>query len=671
MKPHRHAVCLILAIGLSIATVSVLYAATTKNTIRPDRVPDWVHQAAGQPVPQTDADIAWLLEESIVEPLAAGGVRETTRRVGRLLKQPGADLLSDWGVVYGKEDEVLSFNAWTLLPDGSAKWALDDINGGDIDDLPYLGSFSVYEDRRYRTATAPGVIAGAVVAHESVVRRNLDLGAEGMLFGFIDEPTVLSRLTLRLPPGWGWEAARYRDEAVIRNNLDNGVSFVARNLPALPCEEQRPPPDELLPLVWIRWWSPDGERGFKDWNAVGRWEKKLAEPVLDQPGGATAIAAKLKPDSPDRFLDAIGDAFSYVSREIRYVSIQIGIGGYKPSSPADVVKNGYGDCKDKTFLLRAVLEQWGLKSYAVLVRTRDLGPLLPDVPCMDMFNHMITAVVLPSGIGEDLWAVKEIDGLGRLLFMDGTVNQSNAWNLRSDVQGTEALVIHPEGGALVTLPVQPAAAAVLRREVSAGIDAQGRFERAEVIVTSTGLDAAMVRYGQQGLNSEEKLKQRENQVQDWFPGASIAEYEVEGLHDTDQAVIERFKLANGRGGKRIQDLLIVEPGRMTKRFIRRSLPPPPRRWELRLKYPRTEEVEVRLQMPPGWIPEELPEAVMLRTDEISADSAWSFEDGALVYRWSARLLTNSVPADRYKQFRETIMQLTGQGAQPVVFIPEP
>lgn len=669
--PPRRTARLFLLVGLSVATVSLSHAQKIKSSISPGKVPSWVHEAAGRAVPETDADIAWLHEELIVEPLVEGGVRETSRRVGKLLKRPGADTISEWGVVYSKEDEVLSFNAWTLLPDGSARRAVDDIRRGDILDLPVMASFSVYEDRRLRRATAPGVVVGAVVAHESVVVRSIDLGAASLLFGYAEEPTVLSRLMLRLPPGWGWEAARYRDEPVSRQELGDGVSFVAENLPPLPYEEQRPPLDEILPLVWLRWWSPDGERGFEDWNAVGRWEGDLAEPVLDQPGEATALAAKLKPSSPDRLLDAIGDAFSLVSRDIRYVSIQIGIGGYKPYSPAEVVKNGYGDCKDKSFLLRSFLEAWGLKSYPVLVRTRRLGKLLPEVPSPRMFNHMIAAVELPPGIGEELWATAEVEGLGRLLFLDGTVNQSDAWNLRSDIQGTEALVVHPEGGTLVTLPVQPAEASVLRREVSARIDDQGRMERTEVYVKCTGFDAAMLRYDQQGLNSEEKLKQRENEVQDWFPGASITDYGVEGLNEPERPVIEQFQLANGRAGKRVHELLIVEPGRMTQDFIGRRLPPPPRRWELRLEYPRTEEVEVRLELPPGWIPEELPAAMELRSEEISADCTWSFEEDVLVYRWSARLLTNCVQAERYEQFRKTVMRLDGQGAQPVVFIPAP
>jgi hypothetical protein len=211
----------------------------------------------------------------------------------------------------------------------------------------------------------------------------------------------------------------------------------------------------------------------------------------------------------------------------------------------------------------------------------------------------------------------------------------------------------------------------LRREVTAAIDDQGRLGHAEVLVKRTGYDAVALRSAQRGLNSEEKLKQREGEVQDWFPGASITDYKVEGLNEPERPVTERFELANGRAGKRIHELLIVDPGRMTKAFIRRRLPPLPRRWELRLAYPRTEEAEVRLRLPPGWIPEELPEAMGLRSEEIAADCVWSVEDGVLVYRWSARLLTNTVPAERYEQFRETVMRLYGQGAQPVVFIPDP
>ena len=73
--------------------------------------------------------------------------------------------------------------------------------------------------------------------------------------------------------------------------------------------------------------------------------------------------------------------YDYVARNIRYVSLSFGVGRLQPHAAPEVLKNGYGDCKDKHTLLQALLKAEGIQSYPVLISSyRELDPDVPSRP---------------------------------------------------------------------------------------------------------------------------------------------------------------------------------------------------------------------------------------------------------------------------------------------------
>ncbi len=661
----RPGACFLAVLALSSTGLS---AQKVPGRISAEKLPGWVREAAERTIPKTEAPVVWLHDALIVEPLVDGGVRETRRRVGRLLERHGKDTISDRGIVYGGDDTVESVNAWTLLPDGSARRALQDERRGDIVDLPYTPDESVFEDKRLRIAVAPGVVPGAIVAHESVVIRDLDLGAEPFSFGHADEPTVRSVLELRVPGGWTWKALAERGHGIAEERIDGGVRFVAENLARLPHEERRPPVVDLLPRVHVRWSDASKTRGFETWDDVGKWEHALGAPVLDEPGSAATIASKLAPGQETALLEAIARAFEYASQEIRYVSIQIGIGGFKPSTPDEVARRGYGDCKDKAYLLQSLVDAWGVRTYPVLVRTRSEG-VLPDVPTPGAFNHMIAAVEIPPGTGEELWSVVEVEGLGRLLLLDGTSNGDNAWNLPTMDQGTRALVVHAGGGKLIDIPVQPPQAAEIYLAIEATVDPDAKLVTAQVRRKISGGSAVNRRDEEREWDTAQRLRARLDEAQRWFPGTTVTDYRVEGFETPGEPIVETIDLSDGRAGEIIEDLLILEPGRPAGALIAGALPPPPRKWELKLPGPRRHVTEVRIRLPSDWVPEALPPPLDLDSVDLSANSSWELDGETLVFRRRAELLTQRIPAERYAAFRQALMRLGGANRRGIVLIP--
>jgi transglutaminase-like putative cysteine protease len=127
---------------------------------------------------------------------------------------------------------------------------------------------------------------------------------------------------------------------------------------------------------------------YQDWSAVAR----VVDPMFAQPAAAgarvTAVAREIRTagGSPEQLALR---ALQYVQEQITYVSIAIGRGGYEPASPETVLERRYGDCKDKSVLLVALLRQLGIESRAALVNSYRGRALSQSLPSPFEFDHAI------------------------------------------------------------------------------------------------------------------------------------------------------------------------------------------------------------------------------------------------------------------------------------------
>src|SRR5713226_6507227 len=134
---------------------------------------------------------------------------------------------------------------------------------------------------------------------------------------------------------------------------------------------------------------------FTDWKQVSQWYAKLQgeRMTVDDSVRKKALELAKGADTP---AEKARRLYDFVARNVRYVSISLGVGRYQPHSASDVLQNGYGDCTDKHTLLSALLRAEGIQSYPVLIHsTRKLDA---DVPSPAQFDHVITAARLGTGL---------------------------------------------------------------------------------------------------------------------------------------------------------------------------------------------------------------------------------------------------------------------------------
>lgn len=177
---------------------------------------------------------------------------------------------------------------------------------------------------------------------------------------------------------------------------------------------------------------------FEDWGAVADWGAKLYSAALntssDQVKKTAESIGAMAATSP---LERLRLALNFVQKDVRYFGTEIGENSHRPSYPDAVIKQRFGDCKDKAALLIALLSELGINASPVLVSTQLRNNIDPSFPTPLVFNHVITRV--------------EIDD--KVYWLDGTrAGQTGPLAQRQSVGLGKGLVLSAGAAHLTDLP---------------------------------------------------------------------------------------------------------------------------------------------------------------------------------------------------------------------------
>jgi len=176
------------------------------------------------------------------------------------------------------------------------------------------------------------------------------------------------------------------------------------------------------------------------WNDVARWADQLIEPHLVSDAKLNALVADIKKTAltPEAKTKAV---YRAIQEQVRYVFAHVGRGGYEPHDAAEILKNGYGDCKDQTVLAVMLLRELGIAADPALIVTRGRG--VPDmrVPGIS-FDHMIVHIPAQNGLPE--------------IWMDTTGETSLYPGFSVGIEGQPALVVNNKTQSISVLPSLPA-----------------------------------------------------------------------------------------------------------------------------------------------------------------------------------------------------------------------
>jgi uncharacterized protein DUF3857 len=355
----------------------------------------------------------------------------------RVLLVDRADL-DAWSLVVVPLDENRTLRSIVVsarTPDGAVVPVGKD--SGDTHEVAAPGE--LHGSRKARSVRVPRLPVGSVlnVDHEVVERPYFPGGVVGLQGS---APVERLRVTVRAPAG-----LRFRVDGaapgITAGSASGSVEVTGTSVPAV-AEVPYAPASQQAVLRYA--WGSE-----RDWPAIGAWYQSLLAAV---PRG-TAAVRQAALEAGAGATDARGRlerALAFVRRRVRYVAVEVGIGGYRPNAPDVALARGWGDCKDKAILLGEILQVLGVESQPALVALAPDDRIDRTFPSPHQFNHVIVAV--PAA---QLGRTDGLPAAGGFVFVDPTQETGGLEWLAPGTQGQDALVVRAGGSLLVTTPIAP------------------------------------------------------------------------------------------------------------------------------------------------------------------------------------------------------------------------
>jgi len=396
-----------------------------------------------------------------------------------------------------------------------------------------------------------------------------------------------------------------------------------------------------------------------EWADIGDWYGDLAHGRYDLPADVQErVKALVKNARSAR--DSVAAIQRWVAQDIRYVSVALGIRGYQPRSPAEVVSTGFGDCKDKATLFVAALRFLGYDAAPVL--TNASAVIERDLPSLEQLDHAIAYVNLPEG----------------RIYTDLTVALLPLGILPGYVQGEFGLAVHPDGGTEeVRFPVESVGDALTETRLVGSIGPEGKFNGLYEGMYHGARQAAMRSAFESPMDSTERAQFTRLVAQRWFDGAkgdSLVGFEGKDLEAEPRVSVA---IRDGRALRRSGDNWILsnplgsmsEMANAADELERR----PARMFPIdarRVINSETEVTELSLRLPEGWRPQ-LPKSVQAQSQFGKYETTYAFEGGVLrmVRRISGSRAV--LPPDGIGELVAWFRQIAEDDAQFILIEPAP
>ena len=627
---------LISLLGLCLGSAS---AATVS-------VPDWLKQAAAEKLPVYPAETKAVVLDDQTEITIEGPGQyvEHDRRIVKILRPDGRDY-AQLRVHLRQQDKLLSVHAWSIDSSGHEF----EVKDKEFEDVANLPSEILYSDVRFRHARAPaGEQPGTIIGFEYEVRYVNWLKQVSWIY---QEriPVRRTEFTLQLPAGWEYKSAWSGGKDPTPDRLaDNRWKWTQSDVPAIHDDEElMPHPYGLEARGEFAYFGPNSGTGQGgSWENIAKWQSELAAGRRTPSAQITAKAHDLIAGKSD-FDNKVRAITDYVQSNIRYVGIEIGIGGYQPHAAADVFRYGYGDCKDKATLLSSMLQEAGVRSEYVIVET-DRGIVHPELPAL-VFDHMIVAIELPQDVPLSKYesVVKSKSGKKYLLF-DPTSEYTPLGELPSYAENNYVLLVADGSGELLHLPVLDPGANILERTGKFKLAIDGTLA-GEVVEDRTGYHALRQRYAFKAANEQQRSKYVENFLNQSLKQFSLQNPQIEGL-DTRGKLTLKYGFTTTSYAQKMGALMLVRPRVVGEKDLGLDFSKP-RLYPVELHGSSKESDTYEIELPEGYTVDDIPDPVKIDVGFASYQSKTEIKGQTLSYHREYVVRSVEIDPEKFAQLK--------------------
>jgi hypothetical protein len=616
------------------------------------KIPDWGLEAAKTKTPDyaKDAAVVLLYDEYVETVDDQGRASERERRAIRILKPQGRRD-AGCGVSYDVDEKIIYFRAWTIAADEKQYPAQET----DFIDVGDTGIPVMLSTRKARVVTPPAADVGATIICES----------EELLKPYLHEnvwsfqnkiPVVFQALEVDLPPGRAHSEAWHRFQPVKPVEVSpNHWRWEIKDMHALDLREVKSPPDwgALAARMSVQWGDAAVDGKDNQWRAIGQWVTTLEANRPDPSPEITAQAQSLVAGAPD-FYTKLSRITEYIQKNIRYFTVSRGIGGLQANHAADIYRNRYGDCKDKTTLLISMLQVVGIHAFYMPVDdSRDVVD--PDMPSL-MGNHMITAIEIPADIKDPrLKAIVKAKDGKRYLIFDPTNQRTAAGNLPYYEQGSYGTLAAGPASQIVALPVLDPEASTKDSKGVFALTAEGMLT-GSVDISQSGSAGAELRYMIKNRDEKERREYMEKKLAESLPGVTLDSFVFVEPPELDKPIELHYKVTARQYSHQAGPLLLVRPRVVGSHA--RPFDDKPRIYPIDLDATGRWRDSFDITIPAGYVVDETPDPVDLDLDFASYHSKVSAKGNLLHYEREYVVRQVEIPSTKaadFRRFESTIL----------------
>ena len=626
-----------------------------------DDVPTWLREAARDATSskESDAKAVILYDEQQTTVKDNGEVETLYRRAYLIQRTEGRDY-GKLFVPFDSQTRITSIKAWCLPKQGKEY----SVKEKDAAEIGFSEEF--YSDLHHKILQIPAADPGNVIGYEYTQKsRPFILQDEWEFQGEL--PVRRARFTLNLPSSWEFSSfwMHYDEQKPLSTTPTQTVWEVA-NVPAIKHEDYMPPVESVVGRLGVTYHPPSGESaalGPTNWQQIGAWYAGLAAQALQPTPG---IQQKVKELTAGKttWRDKLQALTSYVQSGVRYVAIEIGIGGFQPHNAGDVFRHQYGDCKDKATLLRVMLHEAGIESYYALAQV-DRGVVIPAFASAITFNHVIVAIPIPEGEPtQDLFAAVTDPKLGRVLFFDPTDTYVPLGYLPSPLQENYVLVSGPAGGELVRLPLLAPATNQLVRHATLQLNPDGSLS-GTVDETRVGSEASDERAQLLAAAGGERAKVLENFLGGFLAGFHLTRASVTNLDRVGDSLGLHYQFTADQYAKSAGGLLMVRP-RVLGEKSSAVAEEESRRFPVEFGEASLQTDDFEITLPPGYVVDDAPRPMQADAPFASYKSQIQVDNGKIRYTRTYQVKQVLVPVDQLGELRKFNREVAADETSSVV-----
>jgi len=635
--------------------------------------PAWMHALVTAPLPAHDekTDAVMLYSEESVTVQSTDRIRSVVRRAFKILRPSGRDY-GDVMITYDSQTKISSLHAWCIPAQGK-DYEVKEKDGAEIS-LPGVPGSELILDVRAKVLRIPAAEPGSIVGYE-FEQDDRPFFLQAIWYFQLSVPVREARYSLQLPPGWVYRATWLNaPEVPATPGPNNQWSWVVSDVKPLKREEDMPPRRGIESQMIVNFFPPlgaDPAAKLTDWSAIGNWYNSLTrgrgEPSFDLKQKVTELTAGQSALVPK--MQALA---RYVQREVRYVAIELGIGGWQPHPAAEVFAHRYGDCKDKVTLMRSMLNEIGVESYYLVINT-ERGSVTPAMPGhIGGFDHVIIAIHLPDTLSDpSLAAEYKHPGLGRLLIFDPTDDLMPFGQLNGALQGSYALLVTPAGGELIETPRLPPSSSGLERVAHLQLDPLGTLT-GQVHELRLGDFAASQRNSfRSATQSSDRIKPVETLLSHSLAAFRITKASITNLDATERPIEFDYSFVAENYAKKAGNLLLVRPrvvGSKSRGLLETK---EPRQQPVVFEGPERDTDTFEITIPPGYVVDDLPPPVNLDYSFASYHSKVEATGNTLRYSRTYEVKELTVPLARVEELKRFYRAIANDERNNAVLKPGP